>query len=162
MALHWVREDTPRWDAEKQKLFGPEELAAVGYEPPSPGSVIADEWWRVTDDEGAVVGYGWLDSAWGDAEITFVVDRARRRAGIGAFIVDRLEAEAAERGLNYIYNVIPPSHPDPSGMTRWLTARGFAAGPGDLRRRVPAAGAGAQRSGRGLNKANKLPWGSVR
>ena len=77
MALHWVKEDTPRWDADKQRLFGPEELAAVGYEPPSPGSVIADEWWRVTDDEGAVVGYGWLDSAWGDAEITFVVDRSR-------------------------------------------------------------------------------------
>jgi len=143
VTLHWVKEDTPRWDAEKQRLFGPEELAAVGYEPPSPGSVMANEWWRVTDDEGAVVGYGWLDSAWGDAEITFVVDRARRRAGIGGFIVGRLEAEAAERGLNYIYNVIPDGHPDPPGMTRWLTARGFAAGPGDLRRRVPAAGAGA-------------------
>jgi hypothetical protein len=39
MTLHWVREDTPRWDAGKQRLFGPEELAAVGYEPPSPGSV---------------------------------------------------------------------------------------------------------------------------
>jgi hypothetical protein len=54
MALHWIKEDTPRWDPEKQRLFGPEELAAVGYEPPSPGSVIANEWWRVTDDEGAV------------------------------------------------------------------------------------------------------------
>ena len=104
---------------------------------------MANEWWRVTDDDGAVVGYGWLDSAWGDAEITFVVYSARRRAGIGAFIVHRLEAEAAERGLNYIYNVIPDRHPDPSGMTRWLTARGFVGGPGDLRRRVPAAGADA-------------------
>ena len=34
MALHWIREDAPRWDADKQRLFGPEELAAVGYEPP--------------------------------------------------------------------------------------------------------------------------------
>jgi hypothetical protein len=40
--------------------------------------------------------------------------------------------------VGYIYNVIPDSHPDPSGMTCWLTARGFAAGPGDLRRRVSA------------------------
>jgi GNAT superfamily N-acetyltransferase len=136
MALHWIREDTPRWDADKQRLFGPEELAAAGYEPPSPGSVIADEWWRVTDDTGTVVGYGWLDSAWGDAQITFVVDKAHRHAGIGGFIVGRLEAEAADRGLNYLYNVIPDTHPDLAGMRRWLTARGFVAGPADLRRRV--------------------------
>jgi GNAT superfamily N-acetyltransferase len=142
MALHWIKEEPPRWDAGKQTLFGREELAATGYDPPSPGSVIADEWWRVTDDAGAVVGYGWLDSAWGEAEITFVVGPSRRRAGIGAFIVDRLEAEAADRGLNYIYNVIPDTHPDPEAMTRWLAARGFVPGPGDLRRRVRAGRAG--------------------
>ena len=144
MALQWIKEDTPRWDADKQRLFGPEELAAAGYEPPSPGSVVANEWWRVTDDDGTVVGYGWLDNAWGDAKITFVVGRSRRRAGTGGFIVDRLEAEAADRGLNYIYNVVPDTHPDPSGMTRWLTARGFVAGPADLRRQVRATGSDAR------------------
>jgi GNAT superfamily N-acetyltransferase len=136
MTLQWIKEDTPRWDADKQRFFGPEELAAVGYEPPAPDSVIANEWWRVIDDDGTVVGYGWLDNAWGDAKITFVVDRNRRQAGIGGFIVDRLEAEAADRGLNYIYNVVPDTHPDPSSMTRWLATRGFVAGPADLRRRV--------------------------
>ena len=138
MALHWQKEDAPRWDADKQRLFGAGELAAVGWpQPPAPGAVLADEWWQVSDG-GAVVGYGWLDSAWGDAEITFLVDRDRRRAGIGAFIVDHLEAEAAHRGLNYVYNVVPATHPDPAAMTRWLTERGFAPGPGDLRRRVGA------------------------
>jgi len=48
MVLHWVKEDTPRWDADKQRLFGPDELAAVGYEQSAPGAPIADEWWRVT------------------------------------------------------------------------------------------------------------------
>ena len=114
MALHWTKEDTPRWDAAKQALFGPEELAAVGMTAPEPGEPIADEWWHVTDDDGAVAGYGWLDSEWGDAEITFLVGRDRRGAGIGGFIVDRLEDEAAGRGLNYIYNVVPASHPDPA------------------------------------------------
>ena len=28
--LHWTKEDTPRRDAAKQRLFGPEELAATG------------------------------------------------------------------------------------------------------------------------------------
>jgi len=138
MALHWTKEDNPHWDSDKQRLFGSHELASVGVEPPAPGSVIGDEWWRVTDDDGTVVGYGWLDSEWGDAQITFLVDPARRGAGIGNFIVDRLEDEAAERGLNYIYNVVPDTHPDAAWMTQWLTLRGFSPGTGDLRRHVRA------------------------
>jgi GNAT superfamily N-acetyltransferase len=139
MTLHWVKEDTPRWDADKQRLFGPAELAAVGYEQPAPGAPIADEWWRVTDDDGTVVGYGRLDSEWGDAEVTFLVDPARRGAGIGAFILDRLEDEAVARGRNYIYNVIPATHPDPNWITHWLVSHSFVPGIGDLRRRVRAS-----------------------
>lgn len=136
MTLHWTKEDTPRWDEAKQRLFGAAELAATGLDRPADGAPLADEWWRVSDGDGAVLGYGWLDSEWGDAQITFVVDPARRGAGVGAFIVDHLDREAADRGLNYVYNVVPPSHPDPAWMTGWLTSHGFAAGPGDLRRRV--------------------------
>lgn len=81
--LHWTKEDTPRWDAAKRRLFGPEELAATGMVAPGPGSPIADEWWHVTGDDGEVAGYGWLDSEWGDAEITFLVGRDRRGTGAG-------------------------------------------------------------------------------
>ncbi len=139
MTLHWTKEDTPRWDADKQRLFGPDELAAVGFDEPAPGAAIADEWWRVTDDDGTVVGYGWLDSEWGAAQITLLVDRASRGGGIGNFILDRLEDEAAEHGLNYIYNVVPDTHPNAARMTHWLTERGFIHGTGDLRRHVPRA-----------------------
>ncbi len=90
----------------------------------------------MTGDDGEIAGYGWLDSEWGDAQITFWVDPARRGAGVGDFIVDHLEDEAAARGLNYIYNVVPASHPDPDWITGWLTRRGFVPGTGDLRRQV--------------------------
>ncbi len=100
--LHWTKEDTPRWDAAKQRLFGPEELAATGMAAPGPGSPIADEWRHVTGDDGEVAGYGWLDSEWGDAEVTFLVGRDRRGTGIGGFIVDRLEEEAAGRGCQLL------------------------------------------------------------
>jgi GNAT superfamily N-acetyltransferase len=138
MTLHWSKEDAPRWDADKQRLFGDKELAAVGLDRPADGAPLADEWWRVTDDSGSVVGYGWLDSEWGDAQITFLVDPPRRGTGVGAHILDRLEQEAAARGLNYIYNVVPSTHPDPRWMTQWLGAHGFAPGTGDLRRQVRA------------------------
>jgi N-acetylglutamate synthase-like GNAT family acetyltransferase len=137
VSLHWTKEDAPRWDADKQRLFGADELAAVGFDEPATGAALADEWWQVTDDDGSVLGYGWLDSEWGDAEITFVVGSGNRGRGVGAFILDRLEAEAAERGLNYIYNVVPDSHPNRAWMTHWLTLHGFfPSASGELRRQV--------------------------
>ena len=30
MTLTWAKENLPRWDADKQRLFGPAELASVG------------------------------------------------------------------------------------------------------------------------------------
>ena len=57
MTLTWTKEDSPRWDADKQRLFGPAELAAVGLAAPVPGAPVADEWWRVTDGH-EVAGYG--------------------------------------------------------------------------------------------------------
>jgi GNAT superfamily N-acetyltransferase len=139
MSWIWTRENPARWDEDKQRVFGPAELASVGMTAPERGATLPDEWWRVTDDGGTVVGYGWLDNEWRDAQITFLVDPAHRGAGVGDYIVGRLEEEAGKQGLNYIYNVVPDSHPDAAWMTKWLTDRGFTPGTGDLRRRVPAA-----------------------
>lgn len=137
MTLRWAKEDTPRWDADKQRLFGRDELAATGLSAAEDGAALADEWWRVTDDAGTVLGYGWLDSEWGDAQITFLVAGPERGHGVGAFVVGQLEREAAARGLNYIYNVIPAGHPDPAWMRQWLGLQGFSpSAHGDLRRQV--------------------------
>ena len=140
--LQWIREDAPCWDADKQRLFGEAELAATALNPPAPGALVADEWWHVADAAGVIVGYGWLDSEWGDAEVTFIVAPDRRGEGVGEFIIDHLEAEAAARGLNYIYNVVPATSPDQEWVTAWLVGQGFVAGDGDLRRRVREGVAG--------------------
>ena len=83
------------------------------------------DWWRVEED-GEVLGYGWMDCTWGDAEILLVVDPRHTGKGAGSFILDRLEKEAQAHGLNYVYNVVRPTHPDREGITRWLEARRFA------------------------------------
>ena len=117
------------------------ELAAVGLAEPSPGEPVADEWWRVTDGD-QVAGYGWLDTEWGDARITFVVAPGRRGHGVGAFILERLEDEAAARGLNYIYNVVPGTHPDGAWIRNWLSTHGFhESSRGQLRRQVSVTSA---------------------
>jgi GNAT superfamily N-acetyltransferase len=139
MTLTWTKENSPRWDADKQRIFGPAELAAVGLPEPAPGEPVADEWWRVTDGD-EVAGYGWLDTEWGDARITFIVAPGRRGRGVGAFILERLEDEAAARGLNYIYNVVPGTHPDGAWIRNWLAVHGFhEASRGQLRRQVVAS-----------------------
>ena len=140
--LQWIREDAPRWDADKRRLFGEAELAATALNPPAAGAPVADEWWHVADAAGVIVGYGWLDSEWGDAEVTFLVAPGRRGERVGEFIIDHLEAEAAARGLNYIYNVVPVTSPNPEWVTAWLVGQGFVVGDGDLRRRVAYAVAG--------------------
>ncbi len=135
--LRWQRENAPCWDTAKDRAFGDTELASVGMTRARLGTAIADEWWCVTADDGIVVGFGWLDSEWGDAQISFLVLPEVRGAAIGDFILGRLEHEAATRGLNYIYNEIPAGHPDPAWMRAWLVAHGFdEAGDGTLRRRV--------------------------
>ena len=134
--LRWIREDARAGTRTSSGCSARPSWRRPALTPPQPGAPVADEWWHVADASGEVVGYGWLDSEWGDAEVTFLVAAGRRGEGIGAFIVDHLEAEAAARGLNYIYNVVPATSPDPGWVTAWLVARGFVAGDGDLRRRV--------------------------
>jgi GNAT superfamily N-acetyltransferase len=146
MTLTWTKENSPRWDADKQRVFGPAELAAVGLAEPAPGEPVADEWWRVTDGD-QVAGYGWLDTEWGDARITFVVAHGRRGRGVGAFILEHLEDEAVARGLNYLQR----GAGDPS-----LTGRGSGTGWPPTASTRPPAVSSAVRWSRALALADAL------
>jgi GNAT superfamily N-acetyltransferase len=136
MALTWIREDTPRWNESKRAIVGGAAPGSLVVPKLGVGDLAPGEWFRVEDD-GTPVGYGWMDCTWGDAEITIAVDPDRRRSGVGAFIVGSLAKEAAARGVNYLYNAVPPTHPDRAGVTRWLESQGFKpSGDGLLKRGV--------------------------
>jgi N-acetylglutamate synthase-like GNAT family acetyltransferase len=126
MSLRWIRETTPRWDADKARIIGEAEAGIFDsrYRKLESGEVLPAAWWRV-EDEGTVVGYGWLDSNWGDAEILLAVAKARRRGGVGEFILLRLHEEAAHAGLNYLTNIVRPTHPHAAELTAWLGKHGF-------------------------------------
>ena len=61
---------------------------------------------------------------------------------MGGFILERLEDEAAARGMRLIYNVVPGTHPDGAWIRNWLSTHGFhEASRGQLRRQaVTSAG----------------------
>jgi GNAT superfamily N-acetyltransferase len=136
MALTWVREDTPVWDAAKQAIVGGAPDGALDVPAHKPGELAPGEWFHV-EDAGAIVAYGWMDCTWGDAEVTLAVDAKHRGQGVGAFIVGHLEKEAGARGVNYLYNAVRPTHPEADRVTRWLESLGFQrSGDGLLKKRV--------------------------
>ena len=124
MPMTWIRENPPRWDDDKERVFGSAPDGALQVGEPEGGGPLPGEWWRVERD-GVVVGYGGMDIVWGDGQVLLVVDAAAQGGGVGDFILDRLDEEAAKRGLNRIYNTILPSHPQHAAVARWLGNRGF-------------------------------------
>lgn len=136
----WTEERTARWTASKAELFGEMAPSLFGLGCPAIGDPLAGCWWRV-EHRGAVVGYGVLDDSCGDAEVLVAVHPLRRRQGLGSMILERLAREAAHRGADHLYNVVPLTHPCRDVVSGWVRARGFTdAGTGELRRPVGSAG----------------------
>jgi N-acetylglutamate synthase-like GNAT family acetyltransferase len=134
--LTWVKEDDPRWDADRDRVFASVPEGVFRSETRAPGERLSSDWWRVQDGD-RVIGYGWLDDVWGDAEILLAVEQDARGTGAGTFALARLEEEAAGRGLNYVVNVVRDTHPDGDAVTAWFLAHGFAGtDDGRLRKRV--------------------------
>jgi GNAT superfamily N-acetyltransferase len=125
MSFEWIRENPARWDEPKEAIVGAAPRGIFHVDPHERGDLIPGDWWRVEDD-AAVVGYGWMDRTWGDAEILLAVDPKQRRRGLGTFILENLEREAAAYGINYLYNVVRLTHPDRDAITAWLEHRGFS------------------------------------
>ena len=129
MALEWIQEKgLPAWDADKVRIVGgaPAGVFDTRYGELTQGATVPGQWWRVERD-GAVVGYGWLQLVWGDAEILLATAQDVQGQGVGAFLLERLEEEARVRGLNYLTNVVRSTHPEGERVTAWLTKRGFKA-----------------------------------
>ena len=136
MALAWVREDTPVWDEGKQAIVAGSAAGAFELSAPARGALVPGDWFHV-EENGAILGYGWMDCTWGDAEVTVAVDASHRKEGVGAFIIEHLETEAAARGVNYLYNSVRADHPQRVAVTRWLEGLGFRpSGDGLLKKRV--------------------------
>jgi GNAT superfamily N-acetyltransferase len=139
MGLEWIHENPPRWDDDKARITGAAPPGVFDFGHLRPSDAVPGEWWRVEDD-GSVVAYGWMDTVWGDAEMLLAVDPGHQGRGVGTFVIEQLEREASSRGLNYLFNVVGPGHPDGEQVTAWLQRRGFElSSDGLLRRKGPAS-----------------------
>jgi GNAT superfamily N-acetyltransferase len=66
-----------------------------------------------------------MDINWADGEVLVAVDPSAQGRGVGSFVLQRLEDEARARGVNYLYNVIPPGHAEPFRLAAWLARHGY-------------------------------------
>lgn len=126
MAFEWKTEHPAYWDDDKVRIIASAEPGVFDarFSQCEKGDLMPGTWWRVEED-GRTVGYGWLDVVWGDAEITLAADPAAQGRGVGSFILERLEREAKDRGLNRLYNMVRPTHPKKDEVSAWLQKRGF-------------------------------------
>jgi GNAT superfamily N-acetyltransferase len=134
----WHAEPNPaRYDDAKRAFFSALPPGAVHVQPA--GDLLPGRWWRLDDDQGHTVAYGWMDVTWGDAQILLAVHPDHQREGHGAVVLDHLADEAHKAGLSYLFNTIPADHPAPDAARAFLTANGFVASGLDgtlLRRKV--------------------------
>ncbi len=127
MDMQWIPENPPLWNADKVRIVGgaPAGVFDTRFQELDEGSQVPGEWWRVEAD-GHTVGYGWLELVWGDAEILLATDPEQRGKGVGSFALEKLAEEGARHGVNYVNNLIRPTHPDADALSAWLQKRGFA------------------------------------
>ena len=125
MPLTWIHENPALWDAAKQDVLGGAPAGALPPYDTTAGGVAPGDWWRVERD-GEVVGYGWMDVSWGDAEILLAVSQSAQGSGVGGHILGKLEEEARARGLKRIFNTVRPGHPERQRVMAWLGRRGFS------------------------------------
>lgn len=138
MELRWVKDDHPVWDTEKQRVIGSAPPGSLELHH-QPDADLPGDWWAARDSEGRAVGFGWLDSTWGgDAEVLLAVDSSSQGQGVGTFILQRIEREAARQGVNYVYNTVRSTHPDRDSVHDWLAVRGYQGASSEtaLRKRV--------------------------
>jgi GNAT superfamily N-acetyltransferase len=116
------------WDSTKARILGtaPPITLQPAWRAYREGALLPGDWWRAEKD-GCTLGYGLMDTTWGDAEIYVVVAPEHRGTGVGTAILQHLEREARSRGLNYLYNTIDSEHPDRDAVAKWLRGRRFFA-----------------------------------
>lgn len=135
--MKWTPEHPSRWDDSKEALFSKLPDGVFDFGQSKEKGPLPGIWWRVEDDDGAVVGYGWVDYGWGEAEVLAAVDPDRQGEGIGAWIFDQLAEEARSKGHRYMANFVRESHPARDEVRAWLEKRGFEeASDGRLMRKV--------------------------
>jgi N-acetylglutamate synthase-like GNAT family acetyltransferase len=137
VSFTWHR-DIPVWDADKLRIVGGTAKGILDsrYADIQEGTTVPCNWFRAERD-GVVVGYGWVDVNWGEAEILLATADDAQGSGVGSFILEKLDDEARRMGLAYTYNTVRSTHPERDKVTAWLIKRGFEKNPdGRLTRRV--------------------------
>ena len=108
--LRWVKDDDPRWDADRERVFATVPDGVFRPSCPAAAASGCPATGGGSEAGRRVVGYGWLDDVWGDAEILLAVEDGARGTGAGAFALARLE-DGGGRARTELRGQRGPRHP---------------------------------------------------
>lgn len=130
--MKFEKETLPVWNEEKEKAFDQSDSKSFTFYNMTLGAKINQEWWRATDDQDNLIGYGMIDETEEDFEISFLVLSEYQNKGYGDYIRLNLECIAKNRGYQVVKAVIKKENINISLVAAWLYGRGYVMKMGDI------------------------------
>ena len=121
-----IKDGESIWDIAKETIIGKVEEGTFEFYNLELGSKLNQEWWKLVDDNERVLGFGWINYAHDEFEISLAVDEDSRGDGLGSFIVEEFERIAKEKGFNETLAIIKHSNHNSLKMVEWFYQKGYA------------------------------------
>jgi GNAT superfamily N-acetyltransferase len=115
--MEWKREFI--WDESKKNIIG-SNPNAFNLGNVENDAKLQDDWWALINDEGEVLGYGWIKYENNEAELSVSVHSKFQNKGFGSRILINLEQEAIKQGSNKLIAVIQESNSIGKDVITWL------------------------------------------
>ncbi|GEM_PF-5388488 len=124
--MYWIKEDKAIWNENKARIIG-SNIGSFFLDFPVQSDILPGEWFNLTDENGEIVGYGWINVSEGDAEISVAIDGKYQGRGYGSQIIDNLYREVESLGFEEIIVVVRQENPNASDVVKWAYKNGYVA-----------------------------------
>lgn len=123
--MQFIQDTEAKWNDEKKVIFDEVESGTFDFYEVALNAPLPFEWWKIIDDNGITMGFGWINFEENDFEISFVVKNEFRKNSVGSIIVKELEELAIQRGVSHVLAIVKSSNPNSSKMIKWLYERDY-------------------------------------
>jgi ribosomal protein S18 acetylase RimI-like enzyme len=121
--MDWIQEQPALWDETKQNILGANK-GAFDIEHTQVGGELDGVWFKLIDNN-EIIGYGWIDLAYGNPEISIAVDSHKRFSGYGNTILRNLEEKALALGFSEVECIVRRKNADAINAIKWFHRNGF-------------------------------------
>jgi GNAT superfamily N-acetyltransferase len=122
--MDFLKENEPIWDLGKERIIRQSPQGTFDLHTVIGGS-LGQEWYKLINDGGVTVAFGWLDIRGDRIEVSLAVDQAYSKLGYGSLIINEMELRAKEMGFNLLAAIVKVTNPSSLRMIKWLYQKGY-------------------------------------